>query len=77
MIFEELKQSISELSTEELHEQIRLMRQRRRARPTAKVTSRQVVLPTAAQNLDLARLIASMEEIIGGKTDATTDNKTD
>jgi hypothetical protein len=73
MIFDDLRKSISEMSTDELHEQIRLMRQRRRERPvsTAKKPKKtgQVTIPSS---MDIDALIAAMEGIIG----ETTTNQT-
>jgi len=66
MLFDELKKSISELSTEELHEQMRLIRQRRRQRPeraVAKAKTTKVALP-AGQELNLDNLITAMEEML-------------
>lgn len=76
MLFDELKKSISELSTEELHEQMRLIRQRRRQRPeraVAKAKTAKVTLPTAI-NMDLAALLTAMEEMITNAP-ATDSNK--
>lgn len=60
-----LRKSVSEMTTEELQEEIRLLRQRRRLRPerTAKAVakSKQIKLP---DKTDLAALIAAMEAIV-------------
>lgn len=67
MLFDDLRKSISEMTTEELHEQMRLMRQRRRERPQPKTAAKpkkngQVTIPAA---MDVDALIAAMEQIIG------------
>ena len=65
MELKDLRQSISEMTDDELHEQIRAMRQRRRERPerTAKTAAKsgKVVIPPSP---NLAELIKAMEGMI-------------
>ena len=60
-----IRKSISEMSTDELHEQIRQMRQRRRERPerTAKTAakSKKIEIPASP---NLAELIKAMEAMV-------------
>lgn len=69
MDLKDLRQSISEMSTDELHETIRAMRQRRRERPerTAKTIaeSGKVVVPPSP---NLSELIKAMENMINAPT---------
>jgi hypothetical protein len=65
MDLKDIRQSISEMTTDELHEQIRAMRQRRRERPerTAKTVKKsgKVEIPASP---NLAELIKAMENMI-------------
>lgn len=65
MQLSDIRRSISEMTTDELHEQIRAMRQRRRERPerTAKTAKKsgKVTIPASP---NLAELIRTMEGML-------------
>lgn len=68
MQLSDIRKSISEMTTDELHEQIRAMRQRRRERPerTAKMAKKsgKVVVPASP---NLAELIKAMEQMVANQ----------